>query len=430
MQIFKENRSGTGGFSPDPPDSNALSGEQLVARWRKLPPALRYRILHHAGEQLRRYHHSGASLLDINLRHSHFNPETREVCLWPPPSSRPHLPLSHFQQLRLLARWHTELEMRLNTREAIQFLSGFMHKDAANYDAIRGALHRIRHYALTEARKLSRRIYQGHLHAGKLGSGGRGSWRSDPSVTPHQLRNALAEAEQSPALQRLKQSEHIQVFRVPLLDQDVVVKRYDAYKARDLAKGWARASRGRQAYAAACTLQELQVETPRPLGFLECLHPDGHPVSYFINTWLPETRTARAFIKPWLHQQPVETRHAVSQQLFSLLNQLYDKGIYHGDTKASNLLVQDESDDAQRRFFWIDLESMQFGIKPMRYHILRNLVQLNGSIGRKLPAEERIAFLHRFYPVYEWARDPKLPALIESKTRTRLLRELNRVCGY
>jgi len=430
MQNFKEIQSRTGGFSPESPDSDALSGEQLVARWSRLPPALRYRILRHTGEQLRRYHHSGASLLDINLRQSHFNPETQQVCLWPPPSSHPHLPLSHFQQLRLLARWHTELKFRLNTREAIQFLSGFMHTNTMDYDAIRGALHRIRHYALAEARKLSRRIYQGHMHAGQLGSGGRGLWRGDPGVTPHQLRDALTAAEQSPALQRLKQSEHIQVFRVPLLDQDAVVKRYDAYKARDRAKGWTRATRGRRAYAAACTLLELQVDTPPPLGFLECLHPDGHPVSYFINEWLPEANTARAFIKPRLHQQPAETRNAVGQQLFSLLNQLYDKGIYHGDTKASNLLVTDESDNDHRRFFWIDLESVQFGIKPMRYHILRNLVQLNGSIGRKLPREERIAFLHRFYPVYEWARDPKLPALIESKTRSRLLRELNRICGY
>jgi len=430
MQNFKEIQSRTGGFSPESPDSDALSGEQLVARWSSLPAALRYPILRNTGEQLRRYHHSGASLLDVNLRQSHYNPETRQVCLWPPPSSRPHFRLFHFHQLRLLARWHTQLEIRLNTREAIQFLSGFMHKDAGNCDSIRGALHRIRHYAFAEARKLSRRIYQGHLHSGQLGDGGRGSWRSDPTITPHQLRDALAKAEKSPALQRLKQSERIQVFRVSLFDQDVVVKRYDVYKARDRAKGWARASRGRRAYAAACTLLELQIHTPMPLGFLEGLHPDGHPVSYFINAWLPEARTARAFIKPRLHQLPLETRYAVGQQLFSLLNQLYDNGIYHGDTKASNLLVTDESDDDHRRFSWIDLESMQFGIKPMRYHILRNLVQLNGSIGRKLPAEERGAFLHRFYPLYEWARDPKLPALIESKTRARLLRELNRICGY
>ena len=104
MQNFKEIQSRTGGFSPESPDSDALSGEQLVARWSSLPAALRYPILRNTGEQLRRYHHSGASLLDVNLRQSHYNPETRQVCLWPPPSSRSHFRLFHFHQLRLLAQ--------------------------------------------------------------------------------------------------------------------------------------------------------------------------------------------------------------------------------------------------------------------------------------------------------------------------------------
>ncbi|MFT5495357.1 MAG: hypothetical protein ACI9TH_000748 [Kiritimatiellia bacterium] len=430
MQNFKEMQPSSKAFCPENGAIEELNGEQLMDAWGGLSPGARYQLLRQAGTKLRAYHLSGASLLDINLRQSTFDHASGDVRLWPPPSSHPHLALSHFQQLHLLARWYAEWKPGLNTREAIQFISGFMCERTVEKDAIRSALFRIRHYALNEARRLVRRIYSGHLKDGTQAKGCCGIWSNDPSVTPELIRAALVEAEQSEDRQVLKQSAFIHVFRVPLLGQDAVVKRYDVRKARDRAKKWARASRGRRAYAAACTLLELKIDTPPPLGYLEGIDDDGHSVSYFINRWLPEARTARQFIKPWLHQRPVETRQVVSQQLFDMLNQLYQLGIYHGDTKASNLLVTRENDDTLRSFYWIDLESMQFGIKPMRYHMLRNLVQLNGSIGRKILPEERIAFLHRFSPVYPWARDPQLPALIESKTRTRLLRELNRICGY
>ena len=58
------------------------------------------------------------------------------------------------------------------------------------------------------------------------------------------------------------------------------------------------------------------------------------------------------------------------------------------------------------------------------------LAEVTGGDNSELSEEERIAFLHRFYPAYPWARDPDLPRQIENRTRTRLLRELNRICGY
>ena len=151
--------------------------------------------------------------------------------------------------------------------------------------------------------------------------------------------------------------------------------------------------------------------------------------SYAIHEFLSDATPARRWIKAHLHRQTAEFRKRFSAQLLEALKTLYRLRIYHADTKTSNVLVRHPSDPSARVFYWIDLDSMSFNCPPTRRRILRNLVQLNGSIGAKLPDEDRLAFLHGLPDIAPWVTEPWVVNHIQTQTMIRLTRELRGECG-
>ena len=214
------------------------------------------------------------------------------------------------------------------------------------------------------------------------------------------------------------------VFRADLLGEDTVIKTYDQQGARQrLPYRW-RTSRGRRAWAVAEAFGQLGIATPQPLGWVEW---PGR--SMYIARWFGAGKPARRWIKARLHQRDPSFRDAISRELLEVLLTLYDHRIYHADTKTSNLLLSCPEDPGRRAWAWIDLECVRFNRKPTRRRLLRNLVQLNGSIGSKLPDADRLAFLEalaRHYPVLD---NPTLPDMLRNWTRERLQRELDGECG-
>src|SRR5690606_17473581 len=96
------------------------------------------------------------------------------------------------------------------------------------------------------------------------------------------------------------------------------------------------------------------------------------------------------------------------------------RGIYHDDTKTLNILVQTPA-DAPMKLWWIDPESVHPGHRPGRRQILRNLVQLNGSLRTWVPDEQRLLFLKEIAQVHPWLRVPSVEQKIRDWTRKRLL---------
>jgi hypothetical protein len=209
-----------------------------------------------------------------------------------------------------------------------------------------------------------------------------------------------------------------------------VIKRHDITAPRDLLKYRFRKSRARRAWATGKALTLMGIGTPVPLGWVEGQQTESGHTSYLITRLMPDAHSAREYIKPQLHKQSRETRIAVGQQILELLLELYEHGIYHADTKTSNMLVTHAEADDARAFHWIDLDSVRFGVTPTRALILRNLIQLNGSIGTKIDRADRMYFLERLAERFPWATDESVPQAIEEKTRMRLLREVRRECGH
>ena len=151
--------------------------------------------------------------------------------------------------------------------------------------------------------------------------------------------------------------------------------------------------------------------------------------SYFLCAFLGDTLPARRWIKNRYHLLPDDARESFRSHLMDILLTLYRIGLYHADTKASNLLVRTPDDPAQRAFFWIDLESARCGVRLSRRNVLRNLVQLNGSLGRRVSEEDRFAFLHELARTFPWLARPAVAERIRRWTQRRLEYERDARCG-
>jgi hypothetical protein len=226
-----------------------------------------------------------------------------------------------------------------------------------------------------------------------------------------------------------KKSDVNFVFKTRLLDRPVLVKRFDLRGIAHRIKYLPREPRGKRAWAASLTLDAAAVSTPQAVGFVSVTR-SGLPLrSYAIHHFLEDAMPARRWIKAQLHRQPEGMRKAFSDHLLNTLKQLYALRIYHADTKTSNLLVRSPEDPSKRTFFWIDLECVSFNQIPTQSRILRNLVQLNGSVGSKLSDEDRIDFLHGLADIAPWVTEKWVEPQIRSRTMTRLTRELRGECG-
>lgn len=279
-----------------------------------------------------------------------------------------------------------------------------------------------------QAARRARSLYRAALREGRRQGPARGVWLGPPELAPADLAREVAQAEAAPAARVLKEDRGIRVVRAELLGRDVLIKRYDLARWRDRVRYLFRPSRARRFWAAARTLSRLEIPTPEPLGYVE-LRRTFCPVRSYVITSFLEQSSARAWLHNAFPAQPPAVREAIRRALLESLLTLYRQGIYHADTKASNLLLMAPTDDAARTFLWIDLECMRFGVVPTRHQIIRNLVQLNGSLGAAVREGERCAFLREMARTYPWVMRRRVLRKIRRWTAWRLERERRLPCG-
>jgi len=250
-----------------------------------------------------------------------------------------------------------------------------------------------------------------------------------PALDLQNLAKQLFAAEKHPDTILIKEEPSIHVMRCTLAGKDTLLKRYDLKTPLEKAKYLFRPSRARRFWAAARTLQQLGIPTPEPYGYLEIYQGIVPVISYVFTAFIDDAQPARDWIEPEFHLQTQSLRDALRKDLLQALLQLYRYGIYHRDTKTANMLLFEPCDDEKRFFMWIDLECVQTAVIPTRHQIIRNLVQLNGSLGLDVTDEDRIAFLEDLASVYPWVTRKRVIQKIRSWTQRRLQKEQVLGCG-
>jgi tRNA A-37 threonylcarbamoyl transferase component Bud32 len=196
----------------------------------------------------------------------------------------------------------------------------------------------------------------------------------------------------------LKNARRTAVTRVSFDGEWLCVKEFRASRSSERLKDRLRTSRAKRAWDGAARIEAAGVATPEPLALLE--RGDTHfVVTRFEGraVALDQLVTERFF--PPLETEQLAAKRTLIGQLGAWLRRVHDSNIYHDDWSPKNILVR-EMDDGWR-FFFVDLDSVDFRRRLSRRRRLKNLSQLND-----LPACVSGADRMRFLRVYARGRPP------------------------
>lgn len=190
-----------------------------------------------------------------------------------------------------------------------------------------------------------------------------------------------------------------------------------------------RPSRARLAWAAGRAMAELGLPAVEVVGFLE----EGAEIGPFRSCLVMRELDGYINLREWIrrHHRRLDATawSAWREHVCEAWLQLGRTGVYHDDTKALNMLTLPDWSPDPHPLIWIDLESVRVGHPPGRRGLLRNLVQLNGSLRKWVPDVERLAFLEQAASEHPWLRARWVAPLIRRWTRRRLLHEVRTRCG-
>lgn len=396
--------------------------------WPSLPPGSRQVMVRDTAKALHRFWQEGGKLGMLNL--------SMLACYPFAENSHPRIPAlpagahpePRLRLMELMADWYLETKEVASLRERLCFLRTFMAQEDVERGFARPILAQVESLATGRALRRVGDTYRAALtfpatQGRRDGEAYSGFWAPRPDVTAVELKEAIREALALDTADVLKKGDKGQVVHTRLLGRDVIIKGFEIRTAGDRLKNAFRSSRGRRAFAAARTLQETGLPTPEPLGFLDVNVGSRPRRSYFMAVFLPHCTTVRAWLEEHYAGLPDEEQGGLRDDLMYALLDLYNNGIYHADTKTSNALLEYPEDRRRRQVIWIDLEHARFGFKPGRRKILRNLIQLNGSLGPTFPDASRRAFLDDLSPAYPWVTSWWVIQRIRGATWWRLFKE-------
>lgn len=279
-----------------------------------------------------------------------------------------------------------------------------------------------------ESRRRAAALYRAALHtaARRIRTNGKclaGCWADRPEMAPMELFSLVREAVSRPDARVIKQTGRITVTRALLEGREVIIKRYDLGGPLERIRYLCHPSRARRFWAAARTLRTLDIPTPDPLGFLEHWENGIPATSCMITAFMPGTDDASHWLGWTSSTRPDDIKQALAKDLARAITDLYGHGIYHRDTKTSNLLLEHPMEPDRRRFLWLDLECAAFGVRPRRHQIIRNVVQVAGSLGKEATCAERELIIREFAAFFPWLMNKHVLRRIHCWTDRRMHKE-------
>jgi tRNA A-37 threonylcarbamoyl transferase component Bud32 len=177
----------------------------------------------------------------------------------------------------------------------------------------------------------------------------------------------------------------------------IYVKRFNAFSWRYrlgslmLSSGAVRALRG------AHVLSQQNIPAARAVAAVECRSCGMLTKSFFLTEEIAGGKTVDTYWRQDLQSAGGSTGHArrrdFLRRLAALFRRLHNLNIYHNDLKDANILVVPRSDLQPESIFLLDLEGIRRYRKLNRRRRIKNLVQLNRTLGRFLRRGEKYLFL-------------------------------------
>lgn len=214
----------------------------------------------------------------------------------------------------------------------------------------------------------------------------------------------------------IKQSPEVKVSVFQEEGTRVCVKQFCYLHWWDRLKERLRRSKGIKAWLGGNVLKVRGLPSIKPLALVEQNNWFGKTESFLIMEAPEAGKELDRFLCKGFRGH--EESRGLAKAFAHWLASLHQKGIYHQDMKACNILVS--TIDQVWDFKLLDLEDIRFDKKVDERKLFKNLLQLNTSIPSHIAATDRLRFLREYLKIRPVIRDKKsfLFRLVE-KSRER-----------
>ena len=168
---------------------------------------------------------------------------------------------------------------------------------------------------------------------------------------------------QSPSMEYLKQGNTCTIVKLPLDEHVLVIKRYNIKNFTHGLKQLLRKTRAKRSWLSAHYLRLLSINTIKPVALYEKKIGPCHFQAYFI----AEYNEGHAINQFNLNDdQAAQYLETIADDFLLQMDTMFDKGITHGDLKASNLLARGG------QVTWLDLDSVKFHRNKISFNAAKN----------------------------------------------------------
>jgi hypothetical protein len=205
------------------------------------------------------------------------------------------------------------------------------------------------------------------------------------------------------------------------------IKRYNVFSWRNRLGSLFSASGAVKSIRGAAILTAAGIGTARPVASVEQRRWGMLTSSFYLTEEVPGGKVSiqywREELRPMAGAAGIVRRRAFVRDLAEVFATLHAKNIYHNDLKDFNILVVPKGDTSGDCFFLLDLEGVRCLRQLSHRRRIKNLVQLNRTLGKLLSRVEALRFLKSYLGT-------KWPNRVETKKWARSIvkqsRELDR----
>jgi tRNA A-37 threonylcarbamoyl transferase component Bud32 len=202
----------------------------------------------------------------------------------------------------------------------------------------------------------------------------------------------------------IKDQRKIKVARIKVKIQGdaktVYLKRYNAFSWRYRLGSIFRSSGAVRSLRGAVILSESGIPTVRPLAAVDSRWWGMLNGSFFLSEEIENGKTADAYWREELltmqGKEGIRRRNRFVGAIGELFRSLHQRGVYHNDLKDANILVRPDSSGGAEQFYLLDLEGIRRYRKLNRRRQIKNLVQINRTLGKYLRATDKLRFLESY----------------------------------
>jgi hypothetical protein len=202
----------------------------------------------------------------------------------------------------------------------------------------------------------------------------------------------------------IKDQKKIKVGRLSLgvmgKETSFYIKRYNAFSLRYRIGSLLALSGAVRSLRGAVLLQSARIHTATPVAAVENRVKGVLTKSFFITEEICGGKTADAYWREDLTASRLphlwQRRRNFLAGLASVFRSLHAGGIYHNDLKDANIVAIPRPSELSQTFYLLDLEGVTRYSRLSEKRRIKNLVQINRTLGRYVSRSDKFCFLENY----------------------------------